>query len=226
MKKLITSAILSSVMLVSSVGAIATHEMEQVEIWDNLTDRNITNSEWSTHYVGMGYAHGLLDNTNLTKNADLRNNITREDFTEIVMNYVRVHMTEFQIENERSEVNGMFYMDTSNWNVLLATQLGVVNGVGNNNFNPNGNITRQEVATILARVEKLVSCKVPSIREEAELRKYKDVDKIDMWARYGVGLMTNLDVINGKNDGNFDPLGNTKQEEAIKMIVELYEMKL
>lgn len=206
--------------------AMASMEREEIEINKDIESRNIVNSSWSSHYVKMGYHYKLMDNTNLSKNVDLTKNISREDFTEIVMNYLRVHMTEFKMNKIKSKNKYVEYIDTANKNILEATQLGIVSGVGYDSFAPYKNIDRESVATILSRVERLLDvCDNININPNPELRIFKDKDKISDWAIQGVADMVSVGAINGNDLGEFNPQGYTTREQAIKIMVELYDRK-
>ncbi|MCD7778180.1 MAG: S-layer homology domain-containing protein, partial [Clostridiales bacterium] len=79
---------------------------------------------------------------------DLQNNytnaITREEFCVLVVN-----MLEKVNENITASGSAIYFDDTHNESVTSAAALEIVAGVGNNKFNPNGNITRQEAARML-----------------------------------------------------------------------------
>lgn len=226
--KRILSAILGGVITLTSLsgGVVgATLEQEEIEINQNLADRNVEYSKWSEFYVKMGYHYGLMDGTNLEKNVRLSRVINREDFTEIVMNYLRVHMTEFQMDQIKSKNKVVEFIDTSNKNIEEASQMGLIFGVGEGNFSPYGSISRQEVAVILTRVEKLLDvCDKLSVRPIPELAIFSDRDEISEWAREGVALQVKLGSISG-SDGKLNPRDFTTSEESIKMLVELYDKK-
>ncbi len=48
-----------------------------------------------------------------------------------------------------SDISDVHYIDTENQSVLKASALNIVSGIGNNKFNPTGNITSQEASKML-----------------------------------------------------------------------------
>ena len=109
-----------------------------------------------------------------------------------------------------------YYSDTSDPCIYVASKLGIVNGIGNNKFNPDGAITRQEAATMLIRATKVMK-KSPNV---ATIR-YTDLDKAGKWARdnmtaiSGYRSSTGKQVMNGVGNNMFDPLGTYTVEQAI-----------
>lgn len=92
--------------------------------------------------------------------------------------------------NSFSDVkNGQWYTAAVAW----AATKGVVSGVGNNNFAPNGTITREQLATILFSFAKM---KGISATDRASLSKFPDGNKTSSWAKEAVqwavakGLLT------------------------------------
>ena len=53
-------------------------------------------------------------------------------------------------------INANAFIDTSDPSVLAANALGIINGVGNSRFDPNGTLTRSQIAAIINRVAKVM----------------------------------------------------------------------
>ena len=54
------------------------------------------------------------------------------------------------------QINPTAFTDTTDKNVLAANALGIINGVGNNRFDPNGTFTRAQIAAILNRTAEVL----------------------------------------------------------------------
>lgn len=87
-------------------------------------------------------------------------------------------------------------------------KLGVIQGYGNNKFNPDGNITRAEFATILT--------KIFSMETGTKSVGLSDVNK--HWAKAAIEKLASLGVLGGYSDGTFKPDRTISREEMIIII--------
>jgi len=91
--------------------------------------------------------------------------------------------------------------------------LGLVNGVGQNQFNPNASITRQDMVVMMARFYE---------EERGEslagaVNFFNDSDKASAYARYYINGAAEVEIVIGDGEG-FKPLNNATRAEALKMI--------
>lgn len=89
-----------------------------------------------------------------------------------------------------------------------ANAYGIVNGVGNSKYDPEGTITRQEAAAMAARAAKL--CGMDTSMDDTAIREmlaqFTDYVKVDSWAKeatafcYGSGILdqSDLEILPGK----------------------------
>ena len=104
----------------------------------------------------------------------------------------------------------MQFSDTTDINVQKLGGLGVVNGVGNNQFAPDKAITRQEAATILVRLAKAMGTELPT-----QIANYVDQAQIASWALAQVGQMQKSGIMGGVGNGKFAPLEPYTREQSI-----------
>lgn len=116
--------------------------------------------------------------------------------------------------------SGMYYTDALKW----AASQKIVSGRGDGTFAPKLAITRQELAVIL---KNYASFKMQGEMDEAraDLRKFKDAEKVSGWAKEAVSWAVAKGIINGKNDEMLDPLGAATRAEIAKMLKSFLEMK-
>lgn len=100
--------------------------------------------------------------------------------------------------------------------VAWAVETGVINGVSPTSFNPNAPVTRQDLAVMIYRYANNVSGVVLP-RMVAPIT-FADNAKIAPHARDAVTAMQQAQVIGGKANNLFDPLGRATRAEAAKMI--------
>ena len=110
----------------------------------------------------------------------------------------------------------MEFTDTNDVSVQKMGALGIVNGTGGGAFSPNNNLTRQEAATILARLADHMGIDLDS----ASL-SFADNSKISSWAKDSVARIAASGVMNGVGDNRFDPLSSYTREQAILTIIRL-----
>ena len=83
---------------------------------------------------------------------------------------------------------------------------GIINGIGDNMYNPDANITRQELMTMISRGLQLTG--------EADISAFTDNAAVADWALTHVKTMIASGLIKGNADGTLNPLGNTTRAEA------------
>lgn len=99
--------------------------------------------------------------------------------------------------------------------VLWAAENGIVNGVAENLFDPNSDITREQMATILYRY--IVSKGITLTDGEAV--EFTDEAEISEYAKEAVAALAKAKIITGKDGGKFDPKGTATRAELATMLV-------
>lgn len=100
---------------------------------------------------------------------------------------------------------------TYNEAITKLSDLGVINGYEDGTFKPENEVTRAEMAKLIASFFKLGSSTVTEA-------PFTDVPT-DHWAASFIVSAKNLKVINGMGDGTFEPEGKVTYHQAVKMIV-------
>ena len=97
---------------------------------------------------------------------------------------------------------------------------GLMIGYGDGTFGPDDMITREQMATVLARccadygVELMGSSTTAS---------FSDNGKISAWAQEAVELAHRLGLLNGRTTGEFDPAGSLSRAEMCTVLCRLYD---
>ena len=99
--------------------------------------------------------------------------------------------------------------------VKWASMLGIVNGVGGNRFAPNANISRQDLAVILAQYAQAMEL---NMKQTLQNVVFTDSNDIASYAVDAVGNMVRAGVINGRDTGSFDPGANATRAEVAAML--------
>ncbi len=94
--------------------------------------------------------------------------------------------------------------------LTIGKQLGILNGVGDNLYNPYAEISRQDLMTICARGMRLVGTLSPG----GNLADFSDGTVVADYAKDSVASMVATGIIRGNADGTINPMGNTTRAEA------------
>ncbi len=119
-------------------------------------------------------------------------------------------------ENPFTDVKeGTWYTSAVQW----ATAKGIVNGVGKGLFHPNGNVTREQIATILYRYATL---KGRDTRTAGDLTTFPDVGQISNYAKDALAWMYGEGLINGVKSGNavtLQPKGEATRAQVATILM-------
>ena len=167
----------------------------------------IHGSPWAQDYVSRAIEEGLVPE-NLQR--DYTQPITRAEFSALA---VRLY------EIVKSEITGrVTFADTNDVNVEKMAYLEVVNGVGDNRFNPNGTLTRQQAAVMLTRLADVMWHPFPSgmLRQRTV---FNDMDSVATWAVEGVTRAHAAGIMGGVGDNTFAPdLPYTREQSIVTMM--------
>lgn len=133
-----------------------------------------------------------------------KESITREEFSSLIVKvYEKVTETPIQ---ERAT-----FRDTNDDYVGKVAGLGIVTGVGDNQFNPDASLTREQAATIINRL--LVALNHPYT--DIQVERYADTEEISEWSRASVNQLKAEGILTGVEDNKFVPKGTYTLEQAI-----------
>ena len=175
-------------------------------------------SGWALGEYQSANESGLVSYNVVSKN--LKDNITREELCELVMNLYR------KLTNEDLfKPNGSPFVDTNNESVTQAYLYGIVSGTGDGTFDPQRLVTRQEMAKMLVSTlaASEVDFKLSDGSNTSVIDSFADGYKVSDWAK--VPLLTALEnsLMNGIDPQTLDPLGSTTREQAIASVNRFYK---
>lgn len=96
--------------------------------------------------------------------------------------------------------------------VKIAAQNGIINGIGDGVFGVSVELSRQDIAVMIARVLN---------KNEASEEIFNDDSEISSYAKDAVYTLKNLGVLNGTGNGNFEPKRPVTRAECAKIVYEL-----
>jgi len=162
-------------------------------------------SGWAKAEVDKAIAAGLIPER---LQGGYGRNITREEFSEISVElYKALSGKETVMQGESP------FIDTQNPMVLIANDLGIVKGIGEDKFAPDDAITRQEISVMLYRT--LKAAKPSYDFSGSGSHTFEDNADISVWARAAISYLYGIGVVNGVGENQFSPRSNTSREEAV-----------
>ena len=165
---------------------------------------------WAKSNIEYVYDHSLMNGYPEGIFAP-ENSITRAEFATV--------MSKFMELGEDSAAADKFSDVDGHWAKGYIGALynrEIVNGVSDIEFAPDANITRQEIATILARAFKLT---------EKSADVFADNDSIAEWASDFVYMTKAAGYMQGDENNNFNPIANATRAEVATIIYRLHTSK-
>ena len=137
---------------------------------------------------------------------------TRAEFTALAVAL-------YEAATNRTITGRTQFADTDDVNVQKMAYLGVVAGVGNNRFDPSGQITREQAAVMLSRLANAIGQPFPQ-----QPPTFADNPNVSAWAVDGVGQAQAAGVMAGVGDNRFAPQDTFTREQSILTILRMFEL--
>lgn len=171
---------------------------------------DVTEADWYYDSVMYAYKNGLFKGTSET---DFYPNgtMTRAMYVTVMGRIAEIDISEYDKAPEFTDVKaGSYYAPYVRW----ATEKGITYGVGNGLFNPNGFVTRQQMAALTLRFFDNYGIIYPDVTNTTIP---KDIDIVADWAKDAVLKLWAHGLFVGDNKGNFNPESNAKRSEAAEL---------
>lgn len=136
--------------------------------------------------------------------------ITRAEFTSLLVRSLGL------LEDPGAAIfNDIQPKDWYAGSVGAAVKAGLVNGFENGTFEPNGSITREQMAVMINRALKAAGSDPSSKEAEMRIDKFKDRGAISEWSAASVEQVVRTGIIEGMTDTAFEPsLDSTRAQVA------------
>ncbi len=170
---------------------------------------------WASDAIDKLYANGVIKGTSATTFSPEKN-ITRADFVVLLVRALGLQAGSESVEGFDDVSPNDYYYEA----LLVARQLGIVNGVGGGSFNPKGEISRQDMMVIVARALKHVD-QLPTEGAAEDLNNFSDASNVADYAQDSVAALIKEGIIKG--DGlSLHPTGKTTRAQAAVVIAKIF----
>mgnify|MGYP004492704545 CR=1 FL=1 len=152
--------------------------------------QDVQQSDWYYSAVSFAYYNGLMNGVADTL-FDPNGTMTRAMLVTVLW---RLDGGSADGTSPYTDVpEGTWYTD----GVIWATENGIVNGVGNGKFDPNGTVTREQIATILYRY---AAYRGVDVSDRASLELFTDAGAVSDYARAPMQWAVQTKLISGRLD--------------------------
>ncbi|SHK28852.1 S-layer homology domain-containing protein [Paramaledivibacter caminithermalis] len=169
---------------------------------------------WAKDAVEIMVCKGIVNGRTDTK-FDPHENITRAEFAALITRMLGY-------KSESDDYIPFEDVDEGSWYykaVAVAYKNGLINGRSERTFDPKGNITRQEMTKIIAKVLQKESV---DLAEDKKINFFKDIKDIAPWAQASVELAARKGIVTGNEEGRFAPTEKANRVQAVVMLYRLY----
>jgi hypothetical protein len=186
--------------------------------WEEVTVNGITfimthslESGWAREGIVSAIAKGFVP-------GELQNNytdiITRAEFCRMAVMFAEYatgkSIDDILAENNVSR-NQYAFTDTNDQYVLAAYALGITGGTGNNQFTPNGHLTREQAAVMIRNVCRVIGMNTDNPPPSG----FADMASASSWSADGINFVRAAGIMSGTGDNNFSPGETYSREQSI-----------
>ena len=177
---------------------------------------DVIQNKWYKQYVDYSVVFDIFSGTSVNKFSP-NNNITRAQFVQVLANLQGVDTSNRNVTTQFTDVPAKKWFTAA---VKWASDNKIVNGVGNSKFEPNANVTREQMCVMLVNYAKFKNITLRVIESK---ENFADDSKISQWAKTAVYICQQADIVNGKGAGKFDPQGTGTRAEATVIFTKFHK---
>jgi len=176
------------------------------------TFRDLTQAEWAREAVEYLAKSGVISGKSAYVFAP-NDNVKREEGAKIITGA-------FGIVDDGASCD-FSDVEQDRWSykyIASAVRLGIIKGDGAE-YRPAAAMTREEMATILYRMFKLLDIEIAG-----DAMSFTDNGQISSWAKEAVSALSGAGVINGMGDGTFAPKALVTRAQLAKVTYEIMKL--
>ena len=200
---------IKSIVFVVNHFSVYVIDYDATAVWANPFS-DVRDTDWFYDAVKFVSSQGLMNGTGADKFAPTAN-LTRAMLVTVLYRY-EGEPTVSGSGGFTDVPSGQWYTDAIAW----AAANGIVNGVGDEKFDPNGNITREQLATILHRYTTL---KGGDVTVTTDLAHYTDAAEISTWATDAMLWANASGLITGRSATTLAPKGTATRAEVATILM-------
>ncbi len=167
--------------------------------------------DWSRPALMFAVENGILKG-DANHNLNPTNNITRAEMAAV--------LTRMLGSTGSADLSVFTDVDPNAWyckELSAAVAAGIFNGTTATTFAPNAPITREQAMVVLSR-----SFGIATVNSEA-YTQFTDGKTVSEYARFAVGAMKEMGLVNGYTDGSVQPLKTITRAEVAQLLFNIFD---
>ena len=177
----------------------------------NFTFSDVKDTDWYYEAVKFAFEKGITSGVSETSYAP-DDKVTRGQFITMLC---RAYDIKEMTGDNFADCGDTWYTGY----LAAAKQLGISNGVGDNKFDPEKEISREEMVTLIYNYLKSVG----KVDTETTETSFADDASISSWAKNGVAFANSMGYVKGKGDNLFDPNGDATRAELAQIFFNMFK---
>ena len=198
----------------AEITGAATLEITEIhKYWNDVKEK-----DWFAEAVKFAVSHELM------------NGVDRYEFApNAPMTRAMLVTVLYRLEDEPEFIGGLASfpdVDVKSWYaeaVAWASESGLVNGT-ENGFEPNANVTREQIATILYRYAKYIGLVAQDSATSADMSAFNDGDKVSSWAQEAMAWAVEVGLFKGDDTNSLNPQGEATRAEVATLLERLIKL--
>jgi len=175
-------------------------------------------SDWAAADYESAARSGIIS-SHVAKN-NLQGDITREEFCRLIVNLYK-NISEKELYTPET----IPFEDTDCEEIAQCYALGIVNGKSETEFDPEGLITREEMAKMIVNTLKSAEINLLILRSDAEeiFKAFEDSNEVSEWAFAEMAIALKYSIISGMSENTISPKTGATRQQAIAIANRVYE---
>ncbi|MEG1821701.1 MAG: S-layer homology domain-containing protein [Clostridiales bacterium] len=172
-----------------------------------------TENHWSKDYVGFLASRGVVNGVSIGYFSP-DSNVTRGQFIAILHRISKDNGVAYTNNPYDDVLKDQYYYNAVCW----GTDAKIINGRSASKFEPNANISREEMATMCCRYLNSLNMDLKAVRTGAD---FSDISSVMPYAVTPVKQCHAAGIINGVGGNRFDPQANATRGESATIVAGL-----
>jgi len=184
------------------------------DAWDN-PFADVAAADWFYNAVRFTFENELFSGTSATTFSPFTL-MSRGMMVTVLGRMVGADISGYESASFSDVSPDAYYMGYIEW----AREMGIVSGIGNNEFAPDVSVSRQDLAVILANYARIAGLTLPELQDAPS---FADDAEIADYAREAVLAMYQAGIVSGRTGNTFAPRAQATRAEAASMFQRFVE---